>query len=347
MEKDNVIKAFAQLGKLMSHIATKQKWENFDCGITENEYENLQHIINKQFVLNGWFTKENVYQSLNALGSQLTESNLNEWTNDYSFSKSPKNIAIIMAGNIPLVGFHDFMSVLISGHNAICKLSSDDKSLLPALAQHLIQFSPELKQRIIFTNGKMNKMDAIIATGSDNSIRHFKDYFGHLPHIFRKNRTSIAVLRGTETRDELALLGKDIFEYFGLGCRNVSHLIVPENYNFNLFFESIIDFHPIINHHKYANNYDYNKAVYLLNKSNLLDNNFVLLKKSNELFSPLAMINYHYYKNEEELSQYLEYHNEQIQIIVGKNYTAFGNAQRPLLTDYADGINTLNWLQKL
>lgn len=347
MEKDNVIKAFAQLGKLMSHIATKQKWENFDCGITENEYENLQRIINKQFVLNGWFTKENVYQSLNALGSQLTESNLNEWTNDYSFSISPKNIAIIMAGNIPLVGFHDFMSVLISGHNAICKLSSDDKSLLPALAQHLIQFSPELKQRIIFTNGKMNKMDAIIATGSDNSIRHFKEYFGHLPNIFRKNRTSIAVLTGTETRDELALLGKDIFEYFGLGCRNVSHLIVPENYNFNLFFESIVDFHPIINHHKYANNYDYNKAVYLLNKSNLLDNNFVLLKKSNELFSPLAMINYHYYKNEEELNQYLEYHNEQIQIIVGKNYTAFGNAQRPLLTDYADGINTLNWLQKL
>lgn len=347
MEKDNVIKAFAQLGKLMSHIASKQKWENFDCGITENEYENLQRIINKQFVLNGWFTKENVYQSLNALGSQLTESNLNEWTNDYSFSISPKNIAIIMAGNIPLVGFHDFMSVLISGHNAICKLSSDDKSLLPALAQHLIQFSPELKQRIIFTNGKMNKMDAIIATGSDNSIRHFKDYFGHLPNIFRKNRTSIAVLTGTETRDELALLGKDIFEYFGLGCRNVSHLIVPENYNFNLFFESIVDFHPIINHHKYANNYDYNKAVYLLNKSNLLDNNFVLLKKSNELFSPLAMINYHYYKNEEELNQYLEYHNEQIQIIVGKNYTAFGNAQRPLLTDYADGINTLNWLQKL
>lgn len=347
MEKDNVIKAFAQLGKLMSHIASKQKWENFDCGITENEYENLQRIINKQFVLNGWFTKENVYQSLNALGSQLTESNLNEWTNDYSFSISPKNIAIIMAGNIPLVGFHDFMSVLISGHNAICKLSSDDKSLLPALAQHLIQFSPELKQRIIFTNGKMNKMDAIIATGSDNSIRHFKDYFGHLPNIFRKNRTSIAVLTGTETRDELTLLGKDIFEYFGLGCRNVSHLIVPENYNFNLFFESIVDFHPIINHHKYANNYDYNKAVYLLNKSNLLDNNFVLLKKSNELFSPLAMINYHYYKNEEELNQYLEYHNEQIQIIVGKNYTAFGNAQRPLLTDYADGINTLNWLQKL
>lgn len=347
MEKDNVIKAFAQLGKLMSHIATKQKWENFDCGITENEYENLQRIINKQFVLNGWFTKENVFQSLNALGSQLTESNLNEWTNDYSFSISPKNIAIIMAGNIPLVGFHDFMSVLISGHNAICKLSSDDKSLLPALAQHLIQFSPELKQRIIFTNGKMNKMDAIIATGSDNSIRHFKDYFGHLPNIFRKNRTSIAVLTGTETRDELALLGKDIFEYFGLGCRNVSHLIVPENYSFNLFFESIVDFHPIINHHKYANNYDYNKAVYLLNKSNLLDNNFVLLKKSNELFSPLAMINYHYYKNEEELNQYLEYHNEQIQIIVGKNYTAFGNAQRPLLTDYADGINTLNWLQKL
>lgn len=347
MEKDNIIKAFAQLGKLMSHIATKQKWKNFDCGITENEYENLQRIINKQFVLNGWFTKENVYQSLNALGSQLTESNLNEWTNDYSFSISPKNIAIIMAGNIPLVGFHDFMSVLISGHNAICKLSSDDKSLLPALAQHLIQFSPELKQRIIFTNGKMNKMDAIIATGSDNSIRHFKDYFGHLPNIFRKNRTSIAVLTGTETRHELALLGKDIFEYFGLGCRNVSHLIVPENYNFNLFFESIVDFHPIINHHKYANNYDYNKAVYLLNKSNLLDNNFVLLKKSNELFSPLAMINYHYYKNEEELNQYLEYHNEQIQIIVGKNYTAFGNAQRPLLTDYADGINTLNWLQKL
>ena len=347
MEKNNVIKAFAQLGKLMVHIASKQKWENFDCGITENEYEALQRVINKQFVLNGWFTKENVYQSLNALGSQLTEHNLSEWTKDYSYNKSPKNIAIVMAGNIPLVGFHDFLSVLISGHIAICKLSSEDNTLLPALAQHLIQFNPELKERIVFTNGKMNKMDAIIATGSDNSIRHFKEYFGHIPHIFRKNRTSIAVLTGTETRDDLALLGKDIFEYFGLGCRNVSHLLVPENYDFGLFFESIVDFHPIINHHKYANNYDYNKAVYLLNKANLLDNNFLLLRESDELFSPLAMIHHHHYKNEDDLNQYLENHEEQIQVVIGKNYTPFGNAQCPLLTDYADGINTLDWLQGL
>jgi hypothetical protein len=347
MEK--VIKAFAQLGKLMTHLGEVHQWENFECGVTEVEYETLLRVINKQFVLNGWFTKENVFQSLSSLGRQLTYDKLQDWIQPYHLSENikPKRIAIIMAGNIPLVGFHDFLSVLITGNTAICKLSSDDKTLLPALAFHLIEFEPSLKEHIVFTDGRLGQFDAIIATGSDNSIQHFEQYFGHLPHIFRKNRTSIAVLTGNETNKELASLGKDIFDYFGLGCRNIAHLLVPKDYNFATFFESIVDFHPIINHHKYANNYDYNKAVYLMNKANLLDNNFVLLRETDELFSPLAMIHHHSYENHQEINNYLESNKEKIQVIIGKNYTAFGQAQCPMLNDYADGVDTIQWLSKI
>ncbi len=347
MEK--VIKAFAQLGKLMTHLGEVHQWQNFECGVTQEEYDSLIRVINKQYVLNGWFTKENVFQSLIALGNQLTEEKLTSWLNSYNLNadKPTKRIAVIMAGNIPLVGFHDFLSVLITGNTAICKLSSDDKTLLPALAFHLIQFEPSLKEKIVFSDGKLGKFDAIIATGSDNSIQYFEQYFGNLPHIFRKNRTSIAILNGNESKEELALLGNDIFEYFGLGCRNVAHLLVPKGYEFNKFFEAIVEFHPIINHHKYANNYDYNKAVYLLNKANLLDNNFLLLRESEELFSPLAMIHQHSYENEEDINLYLDKYKDKIQVIIGQKYTPFGSAQCPLLTDYADGVDTIDWITKI
>lgn len=252
-----------------------------------------------------------------------------------------------MAGNIPLVGFHDFISTILSGNIAVCKLSSDDKTLLPALASHLITFEPSLKEKIEFTIGKIGKVDAIIATGSDNSMKYFEQYFGHLPHIFRRNRTSIAILNGNESKEELELLGRDIFQYFGLGCRNVSHLLLPKGFKIDLFFEAIVDYHDIVNHHKYANNYDYNKAVYLMNKAELLDNNFVLLRRTEDLFSPLGMVHYHFYESENELQNYIELHKEKLQVIVGKEYTPFGMAQCPKLNDYADGVDTIEWLSKL
>ena len=344
MKRENEISGFVQLGKLMSALGNEEIWTNYSIGATENEYQKLQGIIGKQFVLNGWFSKENVLQSLLSIGNQLTEINLNNWLKDYTYSTSPKRIGIIMAGNIPLVGFHDFLCVLLSGNSVVAKLSSDDNTLLPALAEQLIQYTPSLKERINFSFGKLGEIEAIIATGSNNSTKYFEQYFGHYPHLFRKNRTSIAVLTGEETKEELSALGKDIFSYFGLGCRNVSHLLIPKDFNLNRFFEAIVDYHPIVNHHKYANNYDYNKAVYLMNLMELLDNNFVLLRESEELFSPLSMVHYQRYETKNEIESYLKLHSDNLQAIVGHNYIPFGEAQAPKLNDYADGIDVMLWL---
>ena len=347
MKRENEIQGFVQLGKLMTALGNEETWSGFSIGSTEIEYQKLQEIINKQFVLNGWFSKENVMQSLSSLGNQLSKENLTTWLNDYTYTSTPKRIGIIMAGNIPLVGFHDFLCVLLSGNNVVAKLSSDDNTLLPALSELLIQYAPSLKNRITFSFGKLGEIDAIIATGSDNSTKYFEQYFGHYPHLFRKNRTSIAVITGNESKEELTALGKDIFSYYGLGCRNVSHLLIPKDFNFNRFFEAIVDYHPIVNHHKYANNYDYNKAVYLMNLMELLDNNFVLLRESEELFSPLSMVHYQYYETQKTIDNFLEFQKENIQAIVGHNYIPFGEAQSPKLNDYADGVDVMKWLNNI
>ena len=331
----------------MVSIGNEEKWTGFTSGVTEEEYETLILLVKKQFHLNGWFTNENVNSALKALGNQLTEDQLSTWLEKYSFTDHPKNVAIIMAGNIPLVGFHDFLCVLMSGNTAICKLSSDDKTLLPALSSILIQFLPELKDRIVFTTGRIAQMDAVIATGSNNSLVYFEQYFGKYPHIFRKNRTSLAVISGNETSEDFDALGHDIFNYFGLGCRNVSHLLFPKEFNLNRFFEGIINHSEVANHNKYANNYDYNKAIYLMNNIPMLDNNFVLLMESKELFSPLSIVHYHYYSDQNELVAYLELQKENLQAIVGTNYIPFGQAQCPGLNDYADGIDTMTFLNNI
>jgi len=347
VKQEVIIKGFVQLGKLMVSLGEERDWKDFNLGVTKEEYEQLQLVVNRQIAYNGWFTKENVQQSLFALGMQLTEEQLTEWAGTNSFTEKPKSVALIMAGNIPLVGFHDFLSTLVSGHKVICKLSSDDKTLLPALAEHLIAFVPELKERIVLTTGKLEGIEAVIATGSDNSLKYFEQYFGKYPHIFRSNRTSVAVLTGNETKEQIEKLGNDIFNYFGLGCRNVSHLMLPKGYDLKRFFEGVFSHSNVINNNKYGNNYDYNKTVYLMNQSPLLDNNFVLLRETDLLFSPLAMIHYHFYESEKEVKDYIETHKEQIQVVVGEKYTSFGDAQCPMLDDYADGIDTMEWLSKL
>ncbi|MCR9173980.1 MAG: acyl-CoA reductase [bacterium] len=347
MKQEAIIKGFAQLGKLMRALGSDEQWSDFSVGVTEAEYHALQVTINKQFSLNGWFVKENVRKSLLALGNELTEENLTQWAKNYSFHENPKKVAVIMAGNIPLVGFHDFLSVLISGHHVVAKLSSDDATLLPKLAEHLVEFTPELQPRIRFSQGRIGEVEAVIATGSNNSLKYFEQYFGKYPHIFRKNRTSMAVLDGNETKEQLSALGDDIFQYFGLGCRNVSHLMIPKDFELNRFFEAIVHHGEVINNNKYGNNYDYNKAVYLMNKAQLLDNNFLLLRESKDLFSPLSMIHYQRYSDQEEVDVYLAQHQEDLQVIVGNKYTPFGKAQAPALDDYADGVDTMQWLSEL
>lgn len=347
VKQQEIIKGFVQLGQLMGDLSEGKDWNGYHTGVTEEEYNRLNTEINKQVIYNGWFTPENVRQSLGGIATWLKEEALNQWASNYVYSNSPKNIAIIMAGNIPLVGFHDFLAVLMTGNIAICKLSSDDNKLLPVLGAHLIEFVPELKERMFFSTGRLPKFDAVIATGSNNSIKYFEEYFGKYPHIFRKNRTSIAVLDGTETKEELEMLGVDVFTYFGLGCRNVSHLLIPEDFKIDRVFEGLYPHKDIVLHKKYGNNYDYHKAVYLLNKHELLDNNFILLRETEDLHSPLAMLHYHRYQSFTEVEEYIKVNAENIQAIVGKGYIPFGGAQTPGLMDYADGVDTMAWLSKL
>jgi hypothetical protein len=249
-----------------------------------------------------------------------------------------------MAGNIPLVGFHDFLCVLLSGHQVICKQSSEDARLLPALVKLLLLFEPDLSERIRFSDRKLVDYHAVIATGSNNSMLHFEQYFSHVPHLFRGHRTSVAVLTGNESKGELHALGVDCLTYFGRGCRNVTHLLFPEGFDLNRFFEAIVDLSDVVNNKKYGNNYDYNKAVHLMNLSKFLDNNFLLMKESDQLFSPLSMLHYQFYKSSEELTSFLDAHRSQIQCVVGQDYIPFGQAQCPSLMDYADGMDTMEFL---
>lgn len=347
MKREEIIEAFARLGDVLVDLGENEQWRGFVTGVTEEEYQNLNNRINREQVHNGWFTPGFVRQSLLALGKQLNVASLSNWLEPYTYATEPKTVAVIMAGNIPLVGFHDFLCVLMSGHKVIAKLSSEDKNLLPALADILIQFNPELKERISFSLGKIQNFDAVIATGSNNSALYFESYFGKYPHVFRKNRTSVAVITGDETVDELKLLGSDIFDYYGLGCRNVSHLILPKEYDLDKIFGAIVDRNEVIYNKKYGNNYDYNKAVYLMNKIPLLDNNFVLFRETEDLFSPLAMVHYHFYNEKEEVEAYINQKEEEIQAIVGSEYIPFGSAQCPMLSDYADGFDTMKWLNDL
>jgi len=347
VNKETLITAFAQLGKVMVQLGKQEPWTDFSLGLTEGEYEKLQIVIDRQIHFNGWFSKKSVCESLLALGNQLTIESLTSWTSNYYFTENPKSVGVIMAGNLPLVGFHDFLCVLLSGHHIVAKMSSDDKTLLPVLTDLLIKFAPEIKANITLTEGRIGEIDAMIATGSNNSMRYFENYFGKYPHIFRKNRTSLAILDGTETESQIHELGKDIFTYFGLGCRNVSQILIPADFDINRFFGGIINHSEIVNHHKYANNYNYNKAIHLMNQENILDNGFVLLKESAELHSPLAMLFYHRYENQLEVENYIEMYKESIQVIVGNKYVPFGQAQCPMLSDYADGIDTMKWLASL
>jgi hypothetical protein len=303
--------------------------------------------IERQVHHNGWFTEESVRTSLLNLGNWLTREQLTNWTSPYSFTENPKVVAVIMAGNIPLVGFHDFLCVLLSGNKVQCKLSSEDNKLLPLLTHYLFQFTPKLKEFISFSDRNLSSFDAVIATGSNNSLVNFESYFSKYPHLFRHNRTSIAILDGTESKEELKALGEDILNYFGRGCRNVTHLLIPENYDLNRFFEAIVDLGGLINNKKYGNNYDYNKTIHLLNLESFLDNNFLLLKESDNLFSPLAMLYYHTYTSQQEVDLYLQLHQDSIQCVVGHNYLAFGTAQCPSLYDYADNVDTMAWLNLL
>lgn len=300
---------------------------------------------------NGWFTRENVLFAFKQWGLILTRENLETWLASYDLKKNKtKQVALIMAGNIPLVGFHDLLSVLITGNKAIIKLSSNDTLLIPLIGKYLIDIEPSFKDSITFTEGRLTDFDAVIATGSNNTARYFEYYFGKKPNIIRKNRNSVAVLNGNETNAQLEALGEDIFRYYGLGCRSVSKLFVPKDYDFDKFFKAMFRYRDIVNQTKYANNYDYNKAVYLMSEFKILDNGFLLLKEDKSHASPIASVFYETYDSKANVKERLQKDAEAIQCVVASGFTTveipFGKTQSPSLSDYADGIDTVEFLLK-
>ncbi|GAA4322766.1 acyl-CoA reductase [Pontixanthobacter gangjinensis] len=340
------------LGKFLKQFQVTGSKKDEEIPGNDRFFEDFDQKIDNAIHYNGWFTRENIIFALQQWSEALTPQNLKWWLGDYNLNQSGgKTVGIVMAGNIPLVGFHDFISVLVSNHKVLVKQSSHDKQLLPVIAAYLMNLDSRYENRIEFTKGKLEDFDAVIATGSDNTARYFEYYFKGKPSIIRKNRNSVAIITGNETKEELAKLGEDIFRYYGLGCRNVSKLYIPKDYNFDNFFQAIYEWNPIINREKYANNYDYNKAVYLMSEFKLLDNGFLMLKEDKNFGSPIATLFYEIYSDETELEKNLEEHSEKIQCVVklhpGKKEVKFGHTQKPQLWDYADNIDTIDFLSIL
>ena len=301
---------------------------------------------------NGWFQPKMVRFAFDSWADLLTKETLEAWLSAYAIPENcQKTIAIVMAGNIPLVGFHDLLAVLLSGHKAVVKLSSNDTVLLPFLMEQLIAIEPRFKELVEFTDQKLEGFDAVIATGSNNTARYFEHYFGKYPNIIRKNRNGVAVLDGSESKAQLEDLAQDVFRYYGLGCRNVSKVYLPEGYNFDDFFGGMYSCRAVIEDVKYMNNYDYNKAVYLMSDIALLDNEFMLLKEDASYGSPISVVHYQYYSELDQVKEQLAQDTEQIQCVVGdlgwEGMLPFGQAQEPGLADYADGVDTVKFLVDL
>lgn len=314
-------------------------------------YGKLQSIIRNAETKNPWFTQEHIQLAFEGLTHYLDENKLNTWLNRYDLSEiQAKNVGVVMAGNIPLVGIHDAICVLLSGHKLTAKLSSQDEVLMKYILEEIVRVDPGFADKIAVAE-RLTKVDAVIATGSDNTARYFNYYFNKIPHIIRKNRTSVAILDGTESFDDLEALGSDIFLYFGLGCRNVSKILIPENFDIQSLIGHWNRFRQIGDHHKYHNNYHYQRSVFLMNQTPHVDNGFVLMHKHTNLVSPIGVVYYDYYKNIEEINLFLDQYSDKIQCIVSNlnlpGKVCFGKAQMPDIDDFADHIDTMEFLTHL
>jgi len=326
----NRINAFAALGDFLNQFNSIKIAKKTSVLFNDLFFDGFIHQIKLAEEQNSWFTKDAILFSIENWANALTHQNLTQWI-------SNENI--------------DFLSVLICGHSVLVKQSSNDKHLIPYLAKYLEYIDKNLKGKISFTEEKLKNFDAVIATGSTNTTRYFEYYFKSKPNIIRKNRNSVAVITGKETKEDIENLSEDIFRYFGLGCRSVSKLFVPKGYNFDAFFKGMYTYHPIINNAKYANNYDYNKAVYLMSEFSILENGFLMIKEDTNFASPIATVFYEYYDNLTDLKLKILSESENIQCIVANNFieneVKFGQTQHPKLWDYADGVNTIEFLSKI
>lgn len=329
------VKALVQLGEWFD----SQNNAEFDalCQIAANQ--------------NNWFTKASIEKSFEAWAEALQPEKLKNWIQPYQFKSSGKKVGLVLAGNIPLVGLHDVLAVIISGNIACIKYSSQDTILMKTVLSAFTTIEPEIKKQITEVE-RLNDADAVIATGSDNSARYFKHYFSGRPHIIRQNRVSVGIVSGDESKEDFEALGEDIFTYYSLGCRNVSKLYIPKGFELPKLIGSMEKFSPALDHHKYRNNYDYNKSIYLVNGEPHLDSGFFMMRESKELVSPISVVFYETYEGEAELSLNLSAEQDKIQCIVSKEgwyegSLPFGTAQCPELWDYADGVDTLEFLSSL
>lgn len=332
MKLEQRIAAFAELGTRINNLSTPA----------------LEELASQAGNENPWFTPESVAKAFSGLSRLLEADQLTQWTKHYTFS-APKRVGVVMAGNIPMVGFHDLLCILIGGHHAWVKLSSKDTVLMKYLIQQLVSIEKAFESMIILTE-RLNDAEAVIATGSDNTARYFEYYFRNIPHIIRKNRTSCGILMGEEPAALLQQLGEDVFSYFGLGCRNVSKLFVPTDYDLTILLDSWASFQPIVQHHKYNNNYEYQKSIMLINQTPFLDTGFVMLHENTALVSPISVVNYERFADQVDLNAKVNRDKSKIQCIVSaeKWYAGsyrFGEAQSPSLMDYADQLDTMKFLE--
>lgn len=300
---------------------------------------------------NPWFTPEQVELAIANVSRQLDKKKLTDWMSRYEVVSRPRNVGVVMAGNIPMVGFHDALSVLLAGHHLSAKPASQDRWLIMHLLEKVTSIEPRFSKSIRIKE-QLKEADAVIATGSDNTSRYFEYYFRNLPHVIRRNRSSVAILTGSESQQDLLDLGVDVFSFYGLGCRNVSKLFVPQGYPLSNVLDAWSPYEKMIRHHKYVNNYDYNKSILLVNRTPFLDNGFVLLTESNDIVSPISVLYYEEYRDHAALAARISGSQSKIQCMVGLpvdglRMVPFGKAQYPELDDYADGVDTMKFLTEL
>lgn len=349
---------FSSLGQYLKQAATALRGDSVKTDIPSPSqffYEEARKCPTK----NPWFTTEEIARAVDGFACMLQPGKLNRWVQRYpslnNGVKVPKTIAVIMAGNIPLVGFHDFLCVLMSGHRFLGKLSSQDDILPLAAAELLTTIDRGLAGRIAFTKDTISDADAIIATGSDNTARYFEYYFGRHPNIIRNNRNAMAILTGKESRKELELLGEDVFSYFGLGCRNVSHIMIPDGYDLSILTKAWKPFDKVLTNQKYHHNYQYRKALFSVDETSYTDAGSCLLVESKKVASPVAVLHYSHYKKLPETEAFIRTHHHQLQCVVAGNdfptqgfdTIPFGKSQQPDLWDYADGLDTMQFLLDL
>jgi len=353
MKLNQRIKAFLELKNFIIEVLENKQIANTNL---QTKVDLFKTLIETEYQYNQWFTADNVRFALKSIADSLTNDNFEKWLSKYNSDFevfTPKKIGVILAGNLPLVGFHDFLCVLISGNIFVGKQSSKDNRLLKNIADFLIIIEPNFNEFIVFEEDRLTHFDAVIATGSNNSARYFEFYFAKYPHIIRQNRNSIAILNGLETKAEMKLLSDDLFTYFGLGCRSVSKLYVPQNYDIAHFFEGITKYENIIFHNKYANNYAYNRAIYLMELIKFFENSFAILKEDKNISSPVSVIFYEYYNNLSDVENFVNQNSEKLQCVVSnldiKNIKTvkLGETQKPMLWDYADNVDTIEFLLKL